>query len=133
MKQGETGANDWKVDREFPITIRDVIGENVTGTDSAERIIANAGNDTLKGGGGDDTLSGGIGRDTLTGDGGKDYFLFDKAPSFASRDIITDFIQGDDQIQLKASIFGLGALRGDMIATRFVVGSEATTAAHRFI
>ena len=91
MKRGETEPTDWHLDRNFKITVRDVYGENITGTDAGERIIANIGNDTLRGGDGDDVLSGGLGRDQLTGNDGRDYFLFNRAPSFASRDIITYF------------------------------------------
>jgi Ca2+-binding RTX toxin-like protein len=134
MKRGEAGPDAWHLDSELKITIRNVVGESVTGTGANERIIANIGNDTLKGGGGDDTLAGGLGLDTLTGDAGKDYFYFDRTPVAAHRDTITDFsTQDGDQIQLKASAFGLGALRGDLSATRFIIGSEATAASHRLI
>jgi Ca2+-binding RTX toxin-like protein len=51
----------------------------------------------------------------------------------ANRDVITDFVHGEDQIQLKATRFGLASLRGDLTAARFVEGTEATTAQQRII
>jgi Ca2+-binding RTX toxin-like protein len=133
MREGLTGPTDWHLDQRVTIALRDVFAENVTGTAEGDRILANIGNDTLRGGGGSDTLSGGLGRDFLTGDGGNDYFLFNKTPTFSSRDQIVDFTVGEDQIQLNATIFRLNQVPGDLRADRFVEGSHATQASHRII
>ncbi|MGX3066505.1 Ig-like domain-containing protein [Ursidibacter arcticus] len=59
---------------------------------------------TLSGLEGDDTLIGGLGIDTLTGGAGKDTFVFDSALN-GKADIITDFVSGEDKIQLSKVIF----------------------------
>lgn len=87
--------------------------ENVIGGSGANTVIGDAGdnvlqglagNDTLSGGGGNDTLIGGANRDTLSGGAGNDVFVFtalgDSGTSNASRDVITDFTQGQDRIDL---------------------------------
>ncbi|MGX2949942.1 Ig-like domain-containing protein, partial [Ursidibacter sp. B-7004-1] len=53
---------------------------------------------------GDDTLIGGLGIDTLTGGAGKDTFVFESALN-GKADIITDFVSGEDKIQLSKAIF----------------------------
>ena len=64
------------------------------------------GNDTISGGGGNDLLIGGIGKDTLTGGLGEDTFVFqnlaDSGKSASTRDLIIDFVVGEDSIDLSA-------------------------------
>ena len=62
----------------------------------------NRGRDVLQGGEGDDTLNGGRGHDILTGGAGADMFVFDVVEK--GRDVITDFEDGQDLIQIS----GLG-------------------------
>ena len=57
------------------------------------------GNDSLFGGASNDTLSGGSGLDVLTGDGGRDVFVF---AAGAGADVVTDFLDGQDKIDLSA-------------------------------
>ncbi|WP_246504947.1 hypothetical protein [Microvirga antarctica] len=134
MKTGHTDPADWHLDSQpLTIALRDVAGENITGLDASERLIANIGNDVIKGFGGNDTLGGGLGKDVLTGGTGNDFFLFDKSPTSASSDTIVDFTAGEDQLQLKASVFRLGAVRGDLTADKFILGSDATLATQRLI
>jgi Ca2+-binding RTX toxin-like protein len=75
-----------------------------SGADAAD---GGSGNDTIDGGGGNDTIIGGIGADTLTGGIGGDVFSY-TSPSqsldaLASRDTITDFVTGTDQLKISLS------------------------------
>lgn len=72
-------------------------GEALSGTGAADIIVGQQGADTLVGGGGDDTLMDGAGLDRLTGGSGADTFVlaYDGA-----RDVITDFNQSQDSIDL---------------------------------
>ena len=67
-----------------------------------ENLTGSALGDVLTGSSGANVLSGGGGADNLTGGGGSDKFLFtdatDSTPS--ARDVITDFMQGVDIIDL---------------------------------
>ena len=79
--------------------------ENIVGSAFADRLTGNAGANALSGGGGNDVLTGGLGRDTLTGGADPDVFdlnaLNESAVGAASRDVITDFQRGLDDIDLR--------------------------------
>lgn len=81
----------------------DLYGENgddvLNGGDSIDNLFGGAGNDSLDGGNGNDWLAGEKGGDILTGGLGKDIFLFAKA---GGNDVITDFANGIDKIQIAA-------------------------------
>lgn len=82
-----------------------------------------AGNDTLNGGGGDDTLLGGYGKDvvkggigddildggrhndTLSGGAGNDIFVFNTGSPLGN-DVITDFVRGEDLLQMSGVDYG---------------------------
>jgi Ca2+-binding RTX toxin-like protein len=89
----------------------------ITVTNLVDETLGGAGNDVLVGGPGNDILTGGGGADTLTGNGGNDLFRYlaptDSAPNAnwlvppaaggpAAWDVITDFTQGADRIDLAA-------------------------------
>jgi Ca2+-binding RTX toxin-like protein len=78
--------------------------ERVVGSAFADTLIGNAGANALSGAGGNDLLTGGLGRDTLTGGADRDVFDFnalaDSAVGAPSRDVITDFQRGLDDIDL---------------------------------
>lgn len=102
--------------------------DTLTGGEGDDRLTAETGADVLSGDGGADTLDGGIGADTLsggdgadvltggafgtdilTGGAGADRFVYVTAnDSFATAaaDVITDFTQGEDQIDLSALVAG---------------------------
>lgn len=67
------------------------------------------GNDTIDGAGGNDTITGNLGNDTLTGGPGSDTFIYNSVND--SRDTITDFATGTDELRINGT--GLGA--GDVI------------------
>jgi uncharacterized protein affecting Mg2+/Co2+ transport len=70
--------------------------EGVIGSDSADRLLGNAHDNTLTGGRGADVLTGGAGADTFVLRGLAD-----------AGDTITDFTSGTDRIEIDATAFGL--------------------------
>ncbi|MBT0958603.1 M10 family metallopeptidase C-terminal domain-containing protein [Alphaproteobacteria bacterium KMM 3653] len=73
------------------------------GTTDADILYGGAGADGLHGDNGDDTLIGGSGADTLTGGAGADTFVFETMQdSPTAGDVITDFDEGIDLIDLSA-------------------------------
>ena len=100
--------------RPYTLHIGNVSPETITGTGSAntlvgssdkDRIFGLGGNDKLLGNANADTLTGGLGRDIMTGGSGNDIFDFNKVSetgkSSTTRDRITDFTHGRDDIDLK--------------------------------
>ena len=67
-------------------------------------LYGDIGADTLNGGDGRDRLYGGEGRDILDGGAGRDRFIFDNVTDSGitaeTRDVINDFVQGEDKIKL---------------------------------
>jgi len=70
------------------------------GTDGNNVLTGGAGADILFGGKGSDILIGGLGNDQLTGGAGKDTFKFLTIAD--GKDSITDFVHGQDKIDLSA-------------------------------
>ena len=89
-------------------------------------------NDLLSGDLDNDTLFGGNGEDILTGGSGQDRFSFNSSDE--GIDEIVDFSVVDDTIAVSAAGFGGGLVANAAIAEeQFIIGTEATTASHRFI
>ena len=89
------------------VSIENLIGtagdDKITGSAVSNVLTGGAGNDTINGGGGNDKIYGGAGADTMTGGAGADKFIFlSTADSSAgsSRDVILDFANGTDKIDL---------------------------------
>jgi Ca2+-binding RTX toxin-like protein len=93
-----------------------------------------SGNDRIIGGAGKDNIYGQGGRDTLTGGAGNDEFEFDRAPSKASCDRITDFKPGQDKMMLYTNYFKkLEATWTAMKSSEFWKGTKAHDANDRII
>lgn len=80
---------------------------NIIYGNNANNILnGSAGSDTLVGGWGADKLIGGTGRDRLTGGSGNDAFIFklvaESGSSATTADVITDFVKGQDKINLSS-------------------------------
>jgi|CXWL01.1.fsa_nt_gi Ca2+-binding RTX toxin-like protein len=93
--------------------------EGVNGSNYADSIIGNSGNNTLTGRHGADKLTGGAGADVfkynrITSSGS------DSGATAASRDLITDFVPGTDKIDLT-----------DIAGTFTFIGKSAFTAANQ--
>jgi serralysin len=120
---------------------------SLAGSSSANRILGNAGNNVLRGRGGADTLEGSLGNDTLRGGAGsndlrggsgQDQFVFDAPLSGSGSGIqrVLGFNATDDTIALWTGVY----LDPDPLTDptplatgAFVLGTAATTAAHRVI
>ncbi len=87
--------------------------ENAKGGSAADKILGNAASNSLTGGAGsdsmmgydgNDTLIGGTGKDTLVGGNGNDVFDFNALSELgttsANWDVISDFVRGQDRIDL---------------------------------
>jgi len=79
------------------------------------------GDDLLTGGRGVDNLAGGNGDDTLTGGRGRDTFIFDTSEFGA--DIITDFQNGIDQIEVDGGLLG-AANTQSIVANAQQIGND---------
>ncbi|KQQ54095.1 hypothetical protein ASF84_20110 [Pseudomonas sp. Leaf127] len=78
---------------------------NILSGSSGKNVLnGGLGNDNLSGGSGNDTLIGGGGKDTLVGGAGNDLFDFnavtDTGLASITRDVISDFVRGQDKIDL---------------------------------
>ena len=79
--------------------------DTIFGGNGNDRMRGEAGDDRLVGGAGNDKIAGGLGRDVMTGGLGADDFIFASAADIGNgttRDIITDFQSGFDDIDLRA-------------------------------
>jgi Ca2+-binding RTX toxin-like protein len=120
---------------------------NLTGSNTANYVFGNAGNNVLRGRAGADTLDGGAGNDTLWGNqgandlrgaAGQDRYVFDAPLTGTGSGIqrVLGFNATDDTIALWTGVY----LDPDPLTnptplapTAFVLGTAATTAAHRVI
>ena len=95
-------------------------GLAIQGTDGDDVLIGTDGNDILIGGDGDDILAGGLGSDTMTGGEGADTFVIgvDSLTDVDVKDIITDYADGEDTIDLSELLQSLGTERRPMQARR---------------
>ncbi len=112
------------------VSIEGVITGNkadiLRGNDADNMLNGAAGTDVLTGAAGADTLIGGGGADSLTGGSGADAFLFYGTADF--KDVITDFTQGEDVIQIEGTAIGLGSYAGTLDASRFHSGTSNAAA-----
>ena len=84
----------------------------VRGADLADTLEGGAGDDVIFGGGGNDVLIAGADADTLEGGSGRDIFAFEVGDTVG--DIIVDFTQGSDRIDLS----GRGLTLADIALSR---------------
>jgi len=73
----------------------------ISGSEADDRLTGGIGNEVLLGYEGNDTLNGNGGNDTLTGVNGSDVFVL---ASGSGSDVITDFVDGTDMLQLAGDL-----------------------------
>ncbi len=93
--------------------------DTLKGDKGDDKLYGGKGDDKVKGGKGDDKLWGGKGDDKLTGGAGKDVFVFKKQEG---SDVITDFQNGKDKIDLSAFNF---ASKAAALAKFYEIGSAS--------
>ncbi len=85
------------------------------GGDNADMLLGESGNDTLEGGAGKDRLTGGLGDDA---------FRFGTLPNALDADTVTDFVLGQDRVELVRAAFDPGNVLG------LALGSLASQPTH---
>lgn len=112
-----------------------ILANTITGNGGDNVLSGGIGRDILSGGAGNDTLIGGFGGDTLTSGLGNDTFLFDVLETSANKDIIADFLTGQDHIAFVRSAFAAfaGDPAGALNAAEFVIGSAATNSSQHIV
>ena len=102
--------------------------ENLIGSAFADTLVGSDGANALSGNAGNDVLIGGLGRDALTGGAGADRFVFydlaESASGAASRDVITDFQVGLDDVDLRVFHAPGSYVNFQFIGTRGFGGKE---------
>jgi len=114
------------------------LNNSITGNAGNNILAGRAGNDRLNGGAGNDILKGGGGNDIMAGGTGADTFVFESMRHGV--DTITDFVSGQDRLQLAQVELGglLTEMRkngGRLATSRFAANNTgvATNASQRII
>jgi len=118
------------------VSIESLVGsrynDSLTGNAVANVLNGDAGNDSLGGGAGNDRLIGGIGKDLLTGGAGNDVFDFNALSEsgvlISTWDVITDFVRGQDKIDLANLDANTATVTNDAF-TGFIGSADSFTAA----
>ncbi|MGF6200135.1 beta strand repeat-containing protein [Pseudomonas laurylsulfatiphila] len=101
--------------------------ENLIGSNYNDTLTGNTAANLLSGGGGNDILVGGMGKDVLTGGVGNDIFDFNALAetglTSATWDIITDFTQGADKIDLSTLDANTATATNEAFSS--IIGSSA--------
>jgi hypothetical protein len=101
--------------------------DTINGNDGNDHLMGRTGADTINGGIGDDLIDGGLDKDRMTGGAGNDVFLFRDGETVLPRgsaDVINDFAQGQDHIDLSAMDANVNAA-GNQVFT-FINGNAFT-------
>jgi Ca2+-binding RTX toxin-like protein len=100
----------------------------IAGGSGNDWLFGGAGNDRLNGGSGNDIIAGGAGADHMTGGNGYDVFIFRNATDIGTKsgahDIVNDFQQGLDKLDLSALFSGSVTVRSVTSAAQAVGASN---------
>jgi Ca2+-binding RTX toxin-like protein len=118
------------------LTLTGTTAINATGNSLNNTLTGNSAANTLNGGIGNDTMIGGGGADTLTGGTGADTFDYNATSEtgvgVGLRDIITDFVSGQDKIDL-SGIDANGSTAGDPVFSFIGTAAFSATAQVRAV
>jgi Ca2+-binding RTX toxin-like protein len=96
--------------------------ENLIGSDYADTLTGNGGNNVLDGGEGGDILIGGAGADTLLGGAGNDSFVITLATDLAAGEVITGG-DGTDELRFAATVASTLTLTEEVDVERVTTGT----------
>lgn len=107
---------------------------NLMGSSGNDTLIGDAAAQSLNGGEGNDIVAGGLGADTLNGNAGADTFVYKTIAdsTVAQTDVIVDFVEGTDKIDLTALGFkGIttGTPQAGQLKVSYDAASNKTTIA----
>lgn len=105
--------------------------DKITATSGNDLFQHSLGNDSFSGGDGNDTIFTGNGNDTFSGGQGQDVYVFNTLLPFNGVDRITDFVSGEDTLQISHSTFS--AFEGGFTEDMYLVGTEAQSAEDHMI
>ena len=91
----------------------------LVGLDVYKRVDGSAARELLFGSPGDDLITGGAGADRVTGGAGADLFAYTSMRD--AGDVVTDFVPGEDRIDLRALLAGSGYAGSDAVADGWVL------------
>jgi Ca2+-binding RTX toxin-like protein len=89
--------------------------DDLMGGKGDDRLYGDAGDDVIRGDKGNDVIDGGLGSDTLWSGKGQDTFVFTGG---GGQDVVMDFQQGQDILQIAKNINGLQVETADDLASR---------------
>ncbi len=109
-------------------TVKGGNGDDVVNGGSGDDLVQGGfGNDNVKGGEGADTVNGGQGDDTMAGGRDADIFVFDGHwGADAGDDVIVDYADGIDQIQLLNTDIASATDGADGVVLTFTTGGSLT-------
>lgn len=130
---GDSGANTLRGGKGNDILSGGTGNDLLAGDEGADRLVGGAGNDSLVGGDGNDNLVGGAGQDVLNGGAGNDVFDFNALSEMGTtgttRDRITDFVRGQDKIDLSTLDANTATSENDSFNGTLIASSASFSAA----
>ena len=116
MKKTTKGKDVILGSRKSDIIYGEKGNDKIYANSGRDKLIGGKGNDRIYGGSSGDILTGGSGKDRLWGQGGSDTFRVERGSGY---DIIKDFTDGEDKIQIIDDASGLKlSRRGDHVLIR---------------
>ncbi len=110
--------------------------DRIIGSNKANILSGNAGNDSITGLAGNDIISGGVGKDVLSGGDGKDSFVFDTQAVFNAadgHDRLLDFAPRQDRMILDRTTFTAVRKKVSFATVTSLAEAESSTASITYV